>query len=71
MAGVIFSPCRQHACIDLSFTPEETVCTVSTHSSSVCCTFTVTSEEAKLASTGSECRDVRQSGAFKVNKRGQ
>lgn len=47
------------------------MCTVSTHSSSVCCTFTVTSEEAKLASTGSECRDVRQSGAFKVNKRGQ
>lgn len=47
------------------------MCTVSTHSLSVCCTSTVNSEEAKLASTGSECSDVRQSGAFKVNKRGQ
>lgn len=71
VAGVIFSPCRQHACIDLSFILEETVCTVSTHGSSFCCTSTVTSEKAKLASAGSECRDMWQSGAFKVNKRGQ
>lgn len=34
-------------------------------------TLTLTSKVAKLASTGSWCSDVKQSGAFKVNKRGR
>lgn len=33
--------------------------------------FTVTSEEAKLVSPGNKCGDIKQSGAFKVNKKGQ
>lgn len=73
MASVIFSYCLHHVSIDLSFSVEETVCTISAHSMSdlgVCCT-SYSSKVAKLASTGSECSYVKQSGAFKVNKRGQ